>query len=285
MHVPRKKLILARLFAVTRFEYLLATAQRILLRRDHIRVVNYHGTPRPQLAGFEEHLKFYRRRYENVTMTDLDRLLDSGHLNKDRPGLIICLDDGLRSNLDAARLLERYGFTGWFMIPPGFIDLAPPRQLEFARRNKILVDQDYDDGRVAMSWEELRELAENHVVCCHTATHRWMREGLSDAVLREELVESRQRLEERLGRPIDAFCWVGGQEYGYTKQAARMVRDGYRYAFMMNNHPITPRTRPHQLPRTNIEADWPLDVVAFQVSGAMDILDTPKRRRVNRLTA
>jgi peptidoglycan/xylan/chitin deacetylase (PgdA/CDA1 family) len=285
MHVPRKKLILARFLGATRLECLIALTQRAWLRRDHIRVVNYHGTPHSQLSGFEEHLKFYRRRYENVSMADLDRLLTSGHLNKDRPGLIISLDDGLRSNFDAAPLLQRYGFTGWFMIPPAFIDLDSSKQLAFARQNKILVDQEYDDERVAMSWEELRTLAEDHVICCHTSTHRWMREGLSDDVLHEELVESKSRLEERLDRPVDAFCWVGGQEYGYTKQAARIVRDSYRYAFMMNNHPITPRTRPHQLPRTNVEADWPLEVVAFQVCGAMDILDTPKRRRVNRLTA
>ncbi len=41
---------------------------------------------------------------------------------------------------------------------------------------------------------------------------------------------------------------------------------------------------PLQIQRTNLEAAWPLDVVRFQLSGVMDALYAPKRRRVNRLT-
>ena len=44
-------------------------------------------------------------------------------------------------------------------------------------------------------------------------------------------------------------------------------------------------TSPLHLDRTNIESSWTLDVVQFQISGLMDLLYLPKRKRVARLTA
>jgi len=54
---------------------------------------------------------------------------------------------------------------------------------------------------------------------------------------------------------------------------------------MTNNAVITPSTCPLQLQRTNIEAEDPLWLVRFQLSGFMDVFYAGKRRRVNRLTA
>jgi peptidoglycan/xylan/chitin deacetylase (PgdA/CDA1 family) len=134
-----------------------------------------------------------------------------------------------------------------------------------------------------MSWDELRGLAQTHVVGCHTATHLRIRSDVSEEVLFREIAESKALLEERLGRPVEAFCWVGGPGHKYTREAALAIRQaGYRYAFMQNSCPVTPRSNPLQLQRTNIEAEWPLDIAAFQVSGAMDLLFTAKRRRAIR---
>jgi hypothetical protein len=41
----------------------------------------------------------------------------------------------------------------------------------------------------------------------------------------------------------------------------------------------------HHLPRTNIEASWPDEVVRFQLSGCMDLYHNATRRRVNRRIA
>jgi peptidoglycan/xylan/chitin deacetylase (PgdA/CDA1 family) len=286
MKVPPKKLFMARLFSICGLGHLCAGGQRLFLRKGHIRAVYYHETVHRHLPRFEEHLRFYRRRYDGVSIEDFHRFFASGCWDKNRPGLIISFDDGLRSNFQTAPLLEAYGFTGWYMVPPAFVDTPPAEQAEFARSHQINLRQQYEDGRVAMSWDELRTLAQSHVVCCHTGTHMRMRADLSRQVLHREIVESKGLLEKRLGRPVDTFCWVGGEEDTYTSQAAQLIRQaGYRYAFMTNNCPITPRTHPLQLQRTYVHPTWPLDVVAFQVCGAMDLLYARKRRRVNRITA
>jgi peptidoglycan/xylan/chitin deacetylase (PgdA/CDA1 family) len=282
-----EKLFLARALAATGLSSGLLRAQSLVYRRGYVRVVNYHGTLPEHAALFEDQVRFYAEHFCPVTIGDLDRFFENGGWNSPKPGLVISFDDGFRSNYDvAAPILDRYGFTGWFFVPVGFIDAPIGQQQDFARAHRIDFEQCPADGRLAMSWDELRTLATRHVVGCHTRTHRRMERAIPAADIEDEIVCARADLEERLGRPVETFCWVGGEERTYSAEAARVVRRaGYRYAFMTNKAPLTPGTDPFQVQRLNIEASWPLDVVRFQLSGVMDILSARERARVNRLTA
>jgi peptidoglycan/xylan/chitin deacetylase (PgdA/CDA1 family) len=286
--VRSEKRILARVLGATGLSRALLRAQSLLYRRGYLRVVNYHGTPPEDAASFEEHLRFYAGNFSSVTFEDFDRFLLDGVWRPSAPGLVLAFDDGLRANYDvAAPLLERYGFTGWFFVPVGFIDTPPERQTEFARAHKIFPFGAAPlDGRVAMSWEEIRRLAARHVVGCHTRTHRRLGSAVPPAVLDDEIAVARKDLEARLGRPVETFCWVGGEEAGYSATADRVVRAaGYRYAFMNDSAPIVTGTDPFRIQRTNIEASWSLDTLRFQLSGLMDVISGPKRKRVRRLIA
>lgn len=275
------------MLAATRAMSAAETAHRLSTPRAHIRAVNYHGTPRRFAASFEAQLAYYRDSFDPVGLDDLDRLLAGEPWRRKRPGLILSFDDGLRSNYEIARpALEKHGFVGWFFVPAALVSGEVLISSDAARAAAIHPDEAYADGRQTMTWDELRDLSHDHVVGCHTRTHRHMRAGLSEEVVRDEVVAAKAILERELGRAVDVFCWVGGEEWAYSAAAARAVAAaGYRFSFMTNNAVITRGTDRLQLQRTNIEADWPLDVVRFQLSGLMDLLYLPKRRRVNRLTA
>jgi peptidoglycan/xylan/chitin deacetylase (PgdA/CDA1 family) len=222
-----------------------------------------------------------------VGPADLELLLSGKPWPHSRPGLLITFDDGLRNNFEVASpLLEQHGFCGWFMVPAGFVDCAPAKQHMFAAAHRIWNGPDHNEERIAMSWWELAELQKRHVIGCHTLTHQRLGSGLPLAELKREIAGAKRLMEERMGRSVEAFCWVGGEEHSYSAAAARVIRDaGYRWSFMTNTAPVLAGTSPLQLQRSNIEADWPLDVVLFQLCGIMDILYTFKRARVNRLTA
>ncbi len=285
--IRREKKLLAKVLERSGVNAALLYAQSALLRRGYVRVVNYHGTPREHAATLERHMAFYAEHFSPVTPGDLERFFRDGEWIAPKPGLLISFDDGLRTNHDvAAPLLERYGFTGWFFVPVGFIDEPVETQTRFADEHLIQIDDTPPDGRVAMSWPELRALARRHVVGCHTRTHLRLEPRVAPSRLEDEIIAARADLEDRVAHPVDAFCWVGGEEHTYSAEAARVIRrGGYRYGFMTNNAPLVPGTDPFQIQRTNIEAAWSLDVLRFQLSGVMDALYAPKRSRVNRLTA
>ena len=281
-----KSLLASSLHTLTITDILLALQQRCI-PGGYIRAINYHGTPEDTADNFERQLAFYAQRFTSVSLADLDRFFHLRRWDKERPGLIISFDDGLYSNYSvAAPLLERYGFCGWFFIPVDFIATAPAEQLSFAGAHHIgAKGTSSPDGRVAMSWAEVRDLdRRQHVSGCHTRSHRRMSPDLSDDVLEYEICAGKAALEESLGHPCDCYCWVGGEERTYTIAAARMIRRaGYKYAFTTNSFPIGRGANAQRLERNNVESAWPLAMASFELCGIQDARYALKRRRVARV--
>lgn len=249
-----------------------------------IRAVNYHDVPPFQAKAFEAQLIYYKQHFEVVGPAGLEAMT-SGQWDQPRPGLILSFDDGLRSHADVVvPLLERHGLTGWFMVPIGFVDEAPEKQVLYASEH-FIEHYDYSESRIAMTWKDIRRMAELHEIGCHTWSHRRLVDSLSVEDLEFEIPQAKRRLEAELGRELSTFCWVGGEEVTYSWAAARVISEaGFRFSFMSNNQIIRPGTDLLQLQRTNIEARNPKKIVCFQLSGALDLLYWPKRRRVNRIT-
>jgi len=271
----KEVLIFSKMTNVLGLTNLLIYFQKLKYKNKYIRAINYHGTPKRYQNNFEKQLIFYKQNYTAAKLVDLENLLN-GEWKKEKPGLIISFDDGLKSNYDVAMpLLEKYGFTGWFFIPVGLIGTGKCKDFHHTG----------DENCSYMSWNEIAELNKNHIIGCHTLTHCRLFSSLSEEKLKQEIINSKEILENKLNNKNDIFCWVGGEEETYTAKAAKYIREaGYRYSFMTNNKPIFPGANRFQLQRTNIEADWPLSLVKFYLSGIMDIIYTGKRNRVNKIT-
>jgi len=260
--------------------------QRLLRGPRFIRAINYHGTPAALSANLRRQFEYLARRFVGVKPSDLEGLLSTGDWPHNKPGVIITFDDGLRSNYEvAAPLLEEFGLVGWFFVPTAFVDIPPLNQVEYANRHHIRPGLPPPDGRVAMSWSEIRALGARHVVGCHTASHRRLHAKVPPSEIRDEVVEAKRVMEERIGCEVQAFCWVGGEEENFSHETAVVIRDaGFRFAFMSCSGAVGHGTNPLQIHRTNIEGDWPLHLLPFQLGGFMDVFHGPKRRRVNRIT-
>jgi peptidoglycan/xylan/chitin deacetylase (PgdA/CDA1 family) len=247
-----------------------------------IRVVYYHDVPPALAERFESQLVFLKRHFVPASKTDLDLLLRQGVWTHDRPGLIVTFDDGLRSHCEVvAPILDKLGFQGWFFVPVDLVTLPPAEQPAAASRHGVLHDCDTTrDPRVFMSETQLAALSERHIVGCHTATHVRLSGELSDSQLHLELVSAKQRLEAILGRGVDAFSWVGGEERAYSEAAAKVVAALFDYAFTTNTYIARPGTSRLNIDRTHIEASFVPSLVRLQLSGMMDLYYRPKRRRL-----
>lgn len=284
LRVEKNKERVAELFGRTGLSSRMLRAHPLLYGR-HARAINYHDVPAAETLLFRAQIEWFAKHFRDVGPEQLAAIL-AGHFESDRPGILISFDDGLRSAAEVvAPVLEEFGFTGWFMVPPKFVDTPVDRQAEFALENSIDYRDRHQDGRVAMTWHQVRKLSQRHVITCHGMTHRRLSAQLTPAELDYEIRASKNLLEDRLGRPIDAFTWIGGEEASYSAEAARTIREsGYRYAFMTNNLPINKGSDPLQLQRTNVESWFSGHRVLFQFSGLPDVLYFAKRRRVNALS-
>lgn len=271
----KKVILFSKIMGIFDIDKLMLYFQKIKYKDKYIRAISYHGTPKRYQNNFEKQLIFFKQNYAAVKLIDLENLIN-GEWKKEKPGLIISFDDGLKSNYDVAMpLLEKYGFIGWFFIPVRLIDTG----------NCKPQDKTGSKDCSYMNWEDIVRLSKRHIIGCHTLTHYRLFSNTSEYKLKEEIINSKEILEQKLNKRNDIFCWVGGEEETYTTKAAKYIREaGYKYSFMTNNELISYNTDRFHLQRTNIEADWPLSLVKFYLSGFMDFIYTRKRNRVNKIT-
>ncbi|MGM5483175.1 MAG: polysaccharide deacetylase family protein, partial [Nanobdellota archaeon] len=243
--------------------------QKKIYSNNFIRVINYHDTPAKHSKNLELQLKYFSKYYSPVTLEDLRKFFKTKQWHKDKPGLIISFDDGIKSNFDAALpLVEKYGFTAWFFVCPGVINAKD--KANFAKLHSINAL-----NPATPTWAELKTVAKNHVVGAHTLNHKRLGK-LTKIELKHEIGE--RILEQKLGK-TNCFAWVGGEFNSYSKQASREIANaGFEFIFQTNSYPITKNTKKHLIQRTNIECSYPLYLVKFQLSGVMDILYWPKRK-------
>jgi peptidoglycan/xylan/chitin deacetylase (PgdA/CDA1 family) len=169
---------------------------------------------RVSAARFEEQLKLLHDwEYTTITTTMLVDAITRGADLPPRP-IIITFDDGNLDNYTVAfPIMQKYGFTGVLYIPYYFIDTE----------NYMSIDQIKE--MAAAGWE----------VGSHSLTHAELTTLTPDR-LREEIVDSREKLQELLGVPILTFAYpfgnVGSAEVDYVKFAgyiAGMGATGFRW--------------------------------------------------------
>jgi peptidoglycan/xylan/chitin deacetylase (PgdA/CDA1 family) len=132
--------------------------------------------------------------------------------------LLLTFDDGGKSALVAADLIEKRGWVGHFFIVTGLIG-----EPGFATRADV--SELHDRG---------------HVVGSHSHSHPDVFRRLSEAAMREEWTRSKDILEDILGSPVAAASIPGG--HGDHRTELQAAAAGYRFLFTSEPRLIPWRT-------------------------------------------
>jgi peptidoglycan/xylan/chitin deacetylase (PgdA/CDA1 family) len=139
---------------------------------DQMAYLHSHGFSTCSLAGALDHLR-------------------SGERTATNP-VVITFDDGYADFYrQAYPVLSRYNFSATVFLPTAYIGDDP---LQFK-------------GRDCLTWAEVRELSKYGILFgSHTVTHPRLRE-LSVQAINEEIVNSKQTIEGKLGREVNSFAY------------------------------------------------------------------------------
>jgi peptidoglycan/xylan/chitin deacetylase (PgdA/CDA1 family) len=172
-------------------------AVRPYIPSDTSGVRRYIATP----ATLEAELSWLKDHgFSSITFDDLARHLTRGDALPLKPVIISFDDDWEGQYTYALPLLKKYGFTATFYIWV------------------VVVGRKHH-----MTWDEVKELdAAGMQIGCHTLTHPFLQRIRSDETLRREIVVSKQRIEEHIGKPVTSFAYPFGQ---YNARVVSFVRE------------------------------------------------------------
>jgi peptidoglycan/xylan/chitin deacetylase (PgdA/CDA1 family) len=209
-------------------------------RRTAVPILFYHevttpppGAPLPELyvsaEDFAAQMQALKQAgYHAVTQ---DQMFASWHGGPPLPPkpIVISFDDGYVSwNQNAWPVLRRMGWPGVVNIQVELMGTGPRAPVKKAEVRKFL----------AAGWE----------VDSHTLTHPDLT-TVDAAQLKQEVAGARRELQQRLGVPVNFFCYPGGR-FDATVEAA-VKSAGYRGATTTNGGLATPN-QPYTLPRVRV---------------------------------
>jgi len=116
----------------------------------------------------------------------------------------------------------------------------------------------------AMLWDEAREMADGGIEFgAHTRTHPVLSRLATRQELDEEIGGCKLEIEQRLGRPVDHFCYPNGSNADFGVETVEAVRRaGYLTAVTMEKGLNNSSTDPFRLRRIGVQPE--LDEAYFQ---------------------
>ncbi len=164
------------------------------------------------LDTFEKQMSFFKRHNYNVVALSLvkDYILKKKKIPP--RSVALSFDDGNKDNYTYAfPILKKYNFPATIFI---------------------IVAEVGASGR--LSWEEIKEMRDSGLITfgSHSLTHPFLDTLKSEEELKKEVLGSKAVLEEKLGRPVELFCYPCGR---FNDEVIQAVKDaGYQEAVATN---------------------------------------------------
>ena len=206
-------------------------------------VLNFHRIESP--TGLEIN-RVSPRRFATLLDVVGESGLSVGRLSHDplkiMPEVLFTFDDGFSSTpQNALPLVHKRGWGAVVFLISGFVGRDDAWDVRVLGRRRPL-----------MSWSQAKEWSEaGYVFGSHTRTHRDLT-ALSPARLREELVDSKDEIENSTGRNVTLFSYPFGRHDERVRDAVRAA--GYEGAFAVSGAAgdrfAIPRANVHSLMTT-----------------------------------
>lgn len=155
-------------------------------------------------SEFETHMRFvHDRGYQCITVEDVAKAMVTGDWQWKRP-IVISFDDGYQDNYTIAfPILKKYGLSGTIYLVTDHIggtnvwDTSNNESLPVATAPLLNVDQIMEMKEYGISFGS------------HTANHKSLR-LIDDEAAWNEMVDSKEMLENLLGHEVNTFCYPYG---------------------------------------------------------------------------
>lgn len=254
---------------------------RTFYQRNRITILLFHDIS-PQAA--DRAFRFLNRAYNIIPLDQLVEAQRSGDSLPKR-ALVITFDDGHKGNYDLLPIVQNLevpitiflcaGIVGtkrhfWWMhdnVNPGELDdlRNVPNKLRLEKLAELGFTQESEfQSRQALSIAEIEQMKASVDFQAHTLFHPIL-SRCTDSEAKRELVDSKTKLEDLLGKQITSLSYPSGY---YTQRDIEICRSaGYRAGITVDPGSNQHEEDPFRLKRLSVNDSENLDEIIVKASG------------------
>ena len=265
--------------------------------------------------AFAQQLDILKRSFKVIPLSEaVARLRDKKPLPKN--ACVITFDDGYANNAEtAAPLLKARGLPATFFVTTDFIDGSMQlwvdrfelayskisagtdpsgdakererlKKLPTDERERLVTELEQRAGTVgqtallhrAMSWNQVRGLIRHGFeIGAHTKTHPILSRCSSEQI-RDEVVGSKHKIEQELGRPCLHFASPNGQPDDWNDEVLSVIKQNFASLSTTISRFAKDGDDPFLIPRITIDTGEDMPKFLLTVSGIRTMLQGIKRR-------
>lgn len=204
---------------------------------------------------FDEHLSYLEQyHYTPITVTQFVQAMARGGDGLPPLPVILTFDDGYADFYTIALpALQRHGFIATLYVVTAFVG-----------GTSRWVQHMGEGMRPILTWDQLAEISASGIECAaHTHTHRPL-DMLPPVIVRDEIVHSKELLEEHLGQQVSSFAYPYGYYSARVRQIVRAA--GYVSACAIKRTMSSLHDDPYALARLAIKPDTDVHALATALS-------------------
>jgi len=210
-------------------------------------------------AVFEGQMEYlYRAGYRTLKIDELITYINDG-LTLTQKAVVVTFDDGWLDNyMYAFPAIKKYKINATAFLITNRVENASLQNSELQTLNSRLTIPTHKESKsliekgeshkVVLNWEIIKEMSNSGMIefYSHTKSHAKCN-SLSEKELMEELKESREIIEKKLGSPCPYLCWPYGKYNDLAVSVAKKV--GYTAIFTTNHGVADAGTDPFAINR------------------------------------
>tara|TARA_Y100001958_G_C21248081_1_gene580295 strand:- start:7705 stop:8604 length:900 start_codon:yes stop_codon:yes gene_type:complete len=183
--------------------------------KPRIQFLYIHHVFDDEIESFDKLLKFLSKHYSYISYSKAVKKILNGDI--DKPYICISSDDGFKNNLNAVKVMNKYGVKGCFFINPDTIGLKDLSKIKSFCNNTLLCPP-----LEFMEWDDLDYLIKcGHEIGSHTMNHIKISETNMNKV-EDNINESYQILNKHFGEVLH-FAYPYGRYFHFNKKAFDLV--------------------------------------------------------------
>lgn len=242
-----------------------------------LRVLLFHDIAPDQYNIFRSQIEWLAKKWQFISPQDFAKAL-SGETVINKDSLLLTFDDGFSSDRVVVEdILNPLGIKGLFFVISEFAKLhIRTDQISFIQNNLYPAScgeqvPPHVDALANMSFADLEYLIETgHTIGSHTATHARLSEINDHQTLVEEIVNSADFLEKKLGIKIEHFSYSFGNLNSFCAEALSIARKRFPYIYTGMRGDNSKPVQPWAIRRDTIAISDSLSLIGAFTEGAAD---------------